>query len=433
MQKPPGGLTRRALWTLTAQSFSSGSNFLLTVFVLSTVSAQEFATFSITITAFLLIVQISRSVVSVPVLIVQSVEETSSPGAAEQEAMRKDDPSAAAAALVVGTMASGALALAALATGPFVPGALAQFLLLAAVAPLLLLQDNARHIAFARGAPAIAAISDALWVGLQLVGSVVLFTTGTASALALMAAWAAAGAMAWLFAAAYLALFPRLSGARPWMSEHRGLSRRMVVELAALSSSFYVLYFGLAIVAGTEQLGRFKAAQTMFGPVIVVLLGGISLGVPESVRARGEASHLRRIALLLSGGLAAASLVIGAAIYGLLPVFGPRWFPNAWETAKPLIPPFALFSAALGVSTGPISGLRAVGATGWITRARLAAGVVLLLVGLPASWVAGAEGALAALALVEAGVSVASWMELERILGSGAAQDPATPDAAGDP
>lgn len=392
------------------QTFSSGSNFLLTVLVLGTATEAEFATFSITSTSFLLVVLMSRALVSVPVLILYSERGTQGP-------LPRGYRSAMGVALATGLVASVAMVVAAFATGPFLVGAEEQFLLLAAFTPVLVLQDNTRHLAFAEGRPAVAAVSDGSWIALQLAGSAALYLSGHASALLLMAAWAVAGGLAWVIAAVALAASPTLEGALAWLRTNRILCRGLVLELVSTAGSYYVLYYGLAIVAGAEQLGRLKAAQTLFGPVIVVLLGGTALGVPESVRAGHDPRRLRRFAVVLSLGLAGSSLVVGALLFIVLPAFGPTIFPDAWASARPLIPLLSLYAAALGASVGALSGLRAMGASGWIVRARSAAGVVLVGLGLPASAAWGANGALLVLAVTETAVFAAAWVELSRRVG----------------
>jgi hypothetical protein len=424
-QRVSRGLAGRALWTLAGQAFSSASNFLLTLFVLGTASAQEFATFAITVTTYQLLVQLSRAVVSVPVLIVHSGRRQEAGPGAESGRRGEDYAAPTSLVLVIGLVAAGALAVAAVVLGTFLEGARSQFLLLAVAMPVLLLQDNARHVAFAEGRPAIAATSDAIWIGLQVAGSVALLVSGRASTLWLMTMWCLAAAVAWGWAAMALKVPLARSGAGRWLSDNAALCRRVAAEFATLSGSYYILYFGLAVVAGADQLGHLKAAQTMFGPVIVILLGGLSLGVPESVRARNDAARLRRIALLLSTGLAATALAVGATIYTLLPVFGPHWFADSWSSARPLIPLLSLYAAGLGASTGPLSGLRALGGAAWITRTRTIAGAVLVAGGLAASWAVGAQGALATLAVVEWTVATAAWTELRRRSGQLPAEEPA--------
>jgi O-antigen/teichoic acid export membrane protein len=281
--------------------------------------------------------------------------------------------------------------------------------------PFLLYQDGARHVAFARGCPSVAAQSDGLWLVLQIAGFLTAFLLGRASTTSLFAAWAMSGAVAGVMIGARLHLAPRRAGAVAWVRAHWALCRRLLLEWVITSGGYYAILYGLVIVSDAGQLGHLKAAQTLLGPMSVLLLGGAAFGVPESVRARHDSSQLRRFALRLSLFLAGFTVACGVCVYLTVPAFGPHLFPRAWSAARPLIPLVVLFNTALGSSTGPISGIRALGDTAWIVRGRSASTLVVLLVGLPAAALIGANGALVGLALAESVLAVAAWRHFDRL------------------
>ncbi|MEW6155636.1 MAG: hypothetical protein AB1673_16895, partial [Actinomycetota bacterium] len=66
------GRGRRALWTFATQGLSSGSNFLLTLFVLAAAGAREFAVFAVCLTAYLLTLGLARYVIGIPVLLLHA-------------------------------------------------------------------------------------------------------------------------------------------------------------------------------------------------------------------------------------------------------------------------------------------------------------------------------------------------------------------------
>jgi O-antigen/teichoic acid export membrane protein len=277
----------------------------------------------------------------------------------------------------------------------------AQFWVLAVFIPLLLFQDSVRHLAFARGRPQTAAASDGLWLGLQAAGLILTILLGHASALNVFGIWAAAGSVAGLYGGLRLRVYPTLSGCAEWLRDNAALCKRLLLEFVVSSGSYYALLYGLALIAGVGELGRLRAAQTLIGPVIVVLLGGNSLGIPESVRIRADVRRLKRFALLLSCLLIAASVIWGVLVVMFLPLFGPRVFPDTWDFARPLVPIMTVFASSIGASTGPISALRALGENSWILRARGASGAVALAVGLTLAAFVGAQGVVGALAASE--------------------------------
>jgi O-antigen/teichoic acid export membrane protein len=411
MPRLQGAIARRAAWSFSAQAISSISNFILTISVLAVASRRDFAIFSLCITTFLLVSQLARSASALPLMILYSDRE----GGHEPV----DEHRAVGVAVLVGLAA--ALALFGLAL--FNPQAREQFLILGAAVPLLLFQESARHLSFARSTPHIATLSDGLWLTLQVAGSVAAWGLGSATVPVLLAVWAASGAVAGLFAGIRLGLAPGISGSVRWLREHRGLWGKLVVEFAVNSGSFYLLLYGLALLAGIDQLGQLRAAQTLIGPVIVILLAGNALGIPESVRVRRDGRRLRRLCGILSAGLAAAAAAWGVLIYLLLSTLGPALFPNSWETARPLIPMLSVYAAAVGVSTGGGSGLRALGENAWITRNRALSGGLALLAGLPLSQTIGADGVLIALAATESLFAGLAWIHLARSAGGSPEED----------
>lgn len=401
------GLVKRAVWSFLGQAVSSGSNFVLSVLVLSVASVSEFAVFALCLTTYLFVVQMTRATVGVPVTLLYSA----GAGHGDHEDQRNAVGVGVAAGVVAGTLA--------ILGSAFVSQGSAQLVMLGASLPFLLWQDMVRYVCFARGRPSAAAGADGLWLGLQVVGSAVAFATGHASATTLLGVWAAAGTVSALVMGIRLGLVPRLGAAAGWVTRQRSLCWRLLVEFMVSSGSHYGVYYGLAVVAGTDELGRLKAAQTLLGPVIVLILGGGVVGVPESVRAAHDPALVRRIAGRVSSALAAGALAWGIAIYAFLPTLGPAIFPNAWVTARPLIPMLTLFAVAFAASTGATGALRARGDSSWLLRVRMLSGGPLVVIGIVASARMKASGALLAVAVVEGVVAFMAWRRL--ILASGQA------------
>lgn len=393
------------VWSFGGQFLSSGGNFLVTAVVLAVASPPEYAVFSICFTTYSLAILLMRSLVGTPITLLYSGHR--SVGIRYEE----EENASASLAVILGCVAAAGIALTAL---PLSRDG-NQFLILALALPFLLYQDGARHVAFARGCPALAAQSDGLWVALQGAGFLGAFLFDGASPDSLFAAWAVAGALAGLMIGARLHLSLRLAGALAWARTHWQLCRRLLLECVITSGGVYVLLYGVVIVSDAGELGRLRAAQTLLGPVSVLLLGGAALGVPESVRAREDGPRLRRFAVRLSVFLAGFTIACGTFVYLTLPAFGPHVFPNAWSAARPLLPLMVLFNMALGASTGPMSGIRALGGTAWIVRARSVSTLGHLLIGLPAAATVGASGALLGMAATECLLAIATWRHFDRM------------------
>lgn len=402
------------MWSFGGQFLSSSGNFLVTAVVLTVASQAEYAVFSICFTTYLLAVLLFRALVAIPVTLLYSGRRELKSGVEAEENT----------ALTLGVIIAAALAPMLAISALLLDTNRDLFYILAVALPFLLYQDGARYIAYARGCPATAAKSDGLWLGLQVAGFAAAFLVGRASPASLFASWAISGAVAGVMIGLRLHLPLRVAGARAWLATHWQLCRKLLIECVVTSGGVYAMLYGLVIVADAGQLGRLRAAQTLLGPVSVLLLGGAALGVPESVRAREDSPRLRRFAVRLSVFLAGFTVVCGLCVYLTLPAFGPHLFPSAWSPARPLIPLLVVFNAALGASTGPISGIRALGDTRWIVRGRTVSTVMLLLVGLPTAAFVGAGGAVLGLALAESALAVAAWRHFGR-LSTGARPVPA--------
>ncbi len=403
MVRTQGTVARRAAWSFSAQAISSTSNFILTLSVLAVSSRREFAIFSVCITTYLLVSQLARSASSLPLLILYS--EHRKPAAGHQ------------AAVGVGVLVGVVAAVILLAVSIVVDAGSEQYLIVGLALPILLFQDSARYLSFARMEAHVAAFSDGIWLLLQVAGSLVAWWLGAADAAVLLAIWAVAGTIAGMFAAVRLGVAPIFAGSVEWLAEHRPLWGKLVTEFVLNSGSFYLLLYGLAFLAGVDELAYLRAAQTLIGPVIVILLAASALGIPESVRMRKDFGRLKRLCLFFSVSLVGAAVVWGFIVFAALPYIGPSLFPTSWETARPLIPMLSLFAAAVGVSTGAGSGLRALGENAWIMRARGVTGGIALLVGLPLAPAIGAGAVLIALAGTETLFAAASWVHLARSAG----------------
>jgi O-antigen/teichoic acid export membrane protein len=394
----------RSAWALAGQGISSSSNFVLSAIVLATATRAEFATFSIVLMSYLLVTQLCRALLSLPVLILYSGPAPSG--------VPRPVRSVAGLAVSMGLCVAVPLAMAALISEE----GRGQFAALAVLLPLLLYQDVVRHVAFARGDPRAAALSDGFWLVLQLAASAVAIALGHRSPAVLLAVWALAGAVSGCAFGMYLRALPSFRGMAAWVREHWALCAGHWWEFAFIASSSYLLYYGLTILAGADQLGRIRAAQTFIGPVTVALLGSAAIGVPESVRLREDPARLRRMAVVIAAGLGLASLAFGALVYAVLPTIGPELFPDTWSGARPVVPVLSLFSAGLAVSTGAACPLRALGQVRWIWRVRGMTGAITLVIGFPAAARWGANGALGALALTEALFAVLAWRRMSTVM-----------------
>lgn len=321
---------------------------------------------------------------------------------------------------------SGPAALAGLVALPFlVVTALAwreaapMVLVLAAGLPFLLAQDALRHVAVAAGRPHLAATADGAWLALQIAGSVVVLAgggdVGLADAVALFAVWVGGGAASYGLLAALLGARPRIDSAVAWARGNAALCGRVALEFVVTSGSYYTLCFALAALAGAEELGLLRAAQTLFGPASVLVLGGATFGVPESVRIGRDPHQTLRFAGRLSLALGGIAGACGALVWAVLPAVGPDILPDTWRAVRDVMPWLTVFGTAIGVGAGATAALRAWGDSHWVLTTRAAAGAISLVVGLGLTPALGARGTLVGLLLAESLLAARSWDRLRRL------------------
>lgn len=392
-------LLGRSAWTLAGQAASSGSNFFLALFILATADRREFADFSVTVTAYLLVTQLTRSSFSVATLILYS-------GRQRHDGAVFGPP--VGAAVATGAVAAAFFVLA----GLLYPPGRSMFLIAAAALPVLQYQDATRHVAFAQGDARLAAECDVFWVGVQLGLSTAAGLLGRGSPTVLFAIWAVSGCLSALLLGRRLGVPPAVNRCWRWLRANAALCQRLAGEFVVNSGVYYLLSYALLVTASAEELGRWRAAQALVGPVSVLLMGGTTLGVPESVRVRTSGAALLRFAIVLSAGLALAASVGGCLAYLLLPSVGPTLFPETWELARPVLPALTLFTGAVAASAGALAALRAGGQSGWILRVRVVTAVVALAIGLPLSSRMGAPGALIGMTIAESGFAGLAWVRL---------------------
>jgi len=409
---------------------------VVTAVILFGVSGRPFALFSVVFTMYMLVLQGVRYVIGIPVLLgAQPVDDAT--GAGTPPLPDATDPSPPLTAILepeagrtpgepvepgapsglaggVGLAVLPALLVTALAWHEAAP----MVLVLAAGLPFLLAQDALRHVAIARGHPHLAVTADGAWLGLQLAGSAVLLAgtggRGRGEATALFAIWVAAGAVSWALLTVLLRARPRLERALAWARANAALGRRVALEFVVTSGGYYTLCFGLAALAGAEELGLLRAAQTLFGPATVLVLGGATFGVPESVRMGHDRHEMLRFARRLSLALGAISAACGLVVWALLPAVGPDILPDTWRAVRVVMPWLTVYGTALAAGAGATAALRARGDSRWVLTTRATASAVSLSLGLAATPALGVRGTLLGLLVAECVLAARSWARSHR-------------------
>lgn len=404
-----GATTRRAFWNLVDQVVSSLSNALVTVLVARSASATEFGWFAIAFTTSLLLLSAVRHVVNAPLLLTAS--------ALTGERFRTEARTAAGACLVLGAWLGGAV----VGVGLLVGGSAGTGLLMAGLTlPALLLQDVLRYVGQASGRPQDAALNDTVWLVALLVALGALASAGVGTGSTYVLAWGGTAGLAALVALGRVRWLPQPAGSLAWTWRLRSTSKWLLLEFMAAYGSVQVVLLTVGGVAGAAAAGAWRGTQTLLGPVNVLGMAARSFLVPELVRRPDLSAGQRlRAAGLLSGVLVVANLVYGGALLALPAAAGEQVLGETWALARDYLLPLTLWSAAVGVSLGPLSVLQTLG------RTRAAAGVsVLLALVMPVTAGAGLAlggglGAAYGVVLAQVAVGPVWWVVLRRAVRSG--------------
>jgi len=285
------GSSRVAL-TLADQVVSSVSNFATGVAVARLSGAVAFGQYALVLTIWLVLVGVHRRVVAEP-MIVESRDAD-----IDAEAIAQG----LSAELVLGAVATtliGATGLVALAAGADIGVTLLAF------APWfvpLLVQDYWRAVSYQRRRPELALLNDLVFAVAQVAAIGVVFVLGWRSGALIIGAWGLGGAIGALLG---LRWFPDRV---PWRHGCQAIVRMwprgrwlLADFLSAFASQQGYLVFA-ALLLSEVDYGGFRAAFSLMGPTVVIMLAAGNVGLPEAARraASPDRRELRRYVRQLS-------------------------------------------------------------------------------------------------------------------------------------
>jgi O-antigen/teichoic acid export membrane protein len=375
------GVLRRLSWGLVDQGVTSLVSFVVGVYVARSLGATQFGAFSLAWVTYGVCLNISRGLATDPLAVRYS--------GVRRSTWRAAVTRASGLALAVGLVSGACCVLAGLALGGHAGDA---FVALGIVLPGLLVQDSWRFAFFASGQGGKALFSDITWAATMV--PLLVFATKHPSVTVFVLAWGGAAAVAALVSGLQAWILPRLDRARSWLSEHRDLGPRYLVENLSISGSYQLRMYGLGAIAGVASVGTVRGAEILLGPFFIVLSGVGLVAVPEAARVlRRSARSLPRFCLLLGGAQAAAALVWGLTLMVALPDgWGEQLLGDVWLPASVLLLPATLSVMNASFSTGAAAGLRALGVARRSLRAQLIASAAYLVGGVGGAAAGGALG-----------------------------------------
>jgi O-antigen/teichoic acid export membrane protein len=373
---------------------SSLTNFLLAIFVARSLGAAQFGAFSLAYVTYGLAINASRGLSIEPLLI--RFSGTIPP------TWRRATAHSTGTALLVG-LVTGACALAA---GRLVGGTTGlAFVGLGLTLPGLMLQDAWRYAFFALGQGQHAFVNDTIWAVILLPTLVLLRMTGHGNVFWFVIAWGAGANVGAAIAPLQARLMPNLVGAMEWLSRHRDLGPRYLLENTGGNVSATLRSYSVSYLLGLAAVGYIQAANTLMGPFTIIVAGVSLITLPEAAKLmRRSPRHLPIFCVAAGAGLTVLAVVWGVVLLAALPHgLGQLMLGHLWRPTYPLVLPAILITMSQCVTSGALLGLHALGAARLSLRYVLRSAALGVVFAVTGAMIAGTLGAMSFIA-------IASWL-----------------------
>ena len=351
--------TGRAGFTLLDQAALSGANFAFSLFLVRTMSADDYGYFAISFTIFMIVLGFYSALVLEPLGVLGAVK--------DQEAVHDYLANLFWFQLGVSVILAVMVALGGLAFGG--NALTGSLLMVAVVLPASLLGWAVRRACYLNADAQTAALSSASYAIALMAIAVVMERSGTLSAssawLAIAAATLLSAVIPWIrlrvpiHRPRVFPLEPRLVGVSV---AHWQYGKWLLVTAALAVASQQLPYLLAAHVDGVAAAGQLRASVLFIVPALQVMISlGVYLFMP--VLARDAAQH-RRAALHHKACLITAGFTLFSIGYGVVLVLGRHLVADgvlAGRTpqATRLIPVLVLWPIASALGSGFALALRA--------------------------------------------------------------------------
>jgi O-antigen/teichoic acid export membrane protein len=392
----------RLTWGIADQAMSSLTNFLLSIFVARSLGAEQFGAFSLAYVTYGLAINASRGLSIEPLLIRFS--------GTVPPTWRRATAYSTGTALLVG-LALGACALGA---GRIVSGTTGlAFVALGLTLPGLMLQDSWRYAFFARGDGYHAFINDTVWAVVLVPALVLLHMTGHTNVFWFVFAWGAAANVAAAVAPLQARVIPNLVGATEWLSRHRDLGPRYLLENTGGNLSVTLRTYSVSSILGLAAVGYMQAANTLMGPFTIILAGVSLITLPEAAKLmRRSPRHLPHFCAVTSVGLTLVAAVWGVVLLVALPRgLGQLMLGNLWRGTYPLVLLAVLAMMASCLTSGALLGLHALGAARLSLRYVLRSATLGIVFAIIGALTGGTLGAMRFIAIASLISTLMSWWQ----------------------
>lgn len=297
-------------------------------------------------------------------------------------------------------------------------GGPSAWLLSCAVAPLFMIQDGARYVAYKRERTVLALMSDVLLFGGTLAGVLVGVALHKVGVSWTMGSWLFGYVLALVPVRFALKGSVDSAGARDWWNRVcRRLALPLLLDSVAYFVSMNVTIYILAAIASPSVVGSVRVVNSLYSPIALVFTGITMWLVPWLARRGSADTHrARRMATL---ALTTTAIVLLILMVLLGPWAAPLLFGPEADIAR-----FALLLGGLAtcfnaVASTWLATVRVFGRYRSISWTRAITGVLMVALLLLVPPTRSLAGYLSLLAFQNLSVMVAAWLNQRATLSQG--------------
>lgn len=398
---------RRVSWGVADQGMASLTNVVLSLYIAHVLGAVQYGAFSLAYVTYGFALNASRGLSVEPLMIRFS--------GTSQATWRQATTGSTASAILVGVVTGAGALVAGLAVG----GTTGQaFLALGLTLPGLLLQETWRFAFFTLGKGHHAFINDTIWALIQVPALLLLRASGHANVFSFTLAWGLSGCAAAVAGGVQARVLPSPLAGMRWLARHKDLGPRYLAENTGNNAAQTLQGYTVSYLLGLAAVGYIQAANTMMGPLKIIIFGIGLITVPAGVTMLRRSP--RRFPLFCAGVSAALTLLAlawGAVLLvGLPRGLGSLMLGAIWKPTYPLVLPMIVFTVSTCAAAGAMLGLHALGAARRSLRLTLAGSALILAAAVAGALTAGTAGTIGYSAIASWVVTAASWWQFRNAL-----------------
>jgi O-antigen/teichoic acid export membrane protein len=393
---------------------TSGSNFLMSILLARWMSAEQYGSYALAFSLFLLILLLYQALVLEPMMVFGSSD--------YRDCMRSYIRKAACCFVGLGLIISTLLAIAAVAVrclgfGTGLSGALSG---LAFATPCIFYFWFMRRLFYLTLSPGPAASGALVYLVMVTGGVFLAHSQGMLSPFAaffLMGVGAlSTGLVLMVCAKANLPASDLGPSLRETITHHWRYGRWAFASCIASWIPGYIYFPVLSAFAGITAAGELRALMNLSAPISQAYAAMSMLLLPYATRAEISTNRraTMRMARLITGLFLAGALAYWALVIPLRDSILALLYARKYTTIAFLVPWLAIESLLLSIENGPAIMLRAMKTPASLFTAKICGTLVTAVFGIAFACVYGTKGALAAMILSNVTVIAASVFILKR-------------------